>query len=418
VAERQAVHSVTAAVDGERLTKLLRRLAEFGALPGGIGVDRQALTTDDLAARRFLVDRARAAGAEAFRDEAGNFFFRWQGRNDTPPVATGSHVDSQPSGGSLDGAYGVCAGIEVLDALSASGHRPARPVEVVIWTNEEGCRFAPGTMGSTAFAGPGSLAEFLKATDAEGTTFEEALRRLDEAFQDVPMRPLGVRLEAFVEAHIEQGTRLDEAGVPIGVVERIQGARWFSYRVVGKASHAGTTSRPRKRDALEVAVGIAGRIYDLLSRGDEDLRLTIGRLCVAPGSINVVPAEVDFTVDLRHPSLEVLEALEAELRAFAIPTRGCDVAIERTMEMRPALFDEHVARTVAESAARLELPYLELASGAFHDALRVMRLCPTGMVFVPSIDGLSHNPDERTEDKDLVAGARVLAETVLTLADA
>ena len=150
--EHRAVHPVTAAVEGERLIDLLRSLAAFGALPGGIGVDRQALTPDDLAARRFLVDRARAAGAEAFRDEAGNFFLRWQGRNDTPAIATGSHVDSQPSGGSLDGAYGVCAGVEVLEALSASGHRPARPVEVVIWTNEEGCRFAPGTMRSTAFA--------------------------------------------------------------------------------------------------------------------------------------------------------------------------------------------------------------------------------------------------------------------------
>ena len=154
------------------------------------------------------------------------------------------------------------------------------------------------------------------------------------------MRPLGAKFAAFVEAHIEQGTRLDEAGVPIGVVERIQGARWFSYRVTGTASHAGTTSRPRKRDALEAAVGIASQIYEILSRGDEHLRLTIGRLCVEPGSINVVPAEVNFTVDLRHPSLQVLDDIEAKLRAFATPSRGSQVAIERTMEMRPALFDE------------------------------------------------------------------------------
>jgi beta-ureidopropionase / N-carbamoyl-L-amino-acid hydrolase len=163
-----------------------------------MGVGRQALTPDDLAARRFIVERTRAAGAAAFQDEAGNFFLRWPGQYDTPAVATGSQVDSQPSGGSLDGACGVCAGIEVLAALSASGYRSARPVEVVIWTNEEGCRFAPGTMGSTFFADPGGLPEFLKATDTEGTTFEEALRRLDEAFHDVPKRPFGTRFARSV----------------------------------------------------------------------------------------------------------------------------------------------------------------------------------------------------------------------------
>jgi beta-ureidopropionase / N-carbamoyl-L-amino-acid hydrolase len=398
------------------LTELVHTLAGFGALPEGEGIDRQTLTPDDLAARRFLVDRARAAGAEALRDPAGNFFFRWAGREDAPPVATGSHVDSQPAGGALDGAYGVCAGMEVLEALSSTGHRPARPVEVVIWTNEEGCRFSPGTMGSSAFADPGLLAGFLQARDADGATFAEALGALDSAFGDVTLRPLGAPFTAFVEAHIEQGTSLDEARVPIGVVERIQGSRWFAFTVTGMASHAGTTPLARKRDALAAAVGIAERIYGLLAAGDDDLRLTIGRLVVSPGSINVVPAEARFTVDLRHPRLEVLDALEAELRALARPFRGCEVEIERTMEMSPALFDTGVVRTVAESAERVGVPYLELASGAFHDSLRLIAHCPTGMLFVPSIEGLSHNPHERTRDADLVSGARVLAETVVTLA--
>ena len=416
-AELGALHPVTEAVEGARLTELVRALAVFGALPGGEGVDRQTLTPDDLAARRLLVDRARAVGAEALRDPAGNFFFRWPGRQDLPAIATGSHVDSQPSGGALDGAYGVCAGMELLEALSATGYRPARPVEVVIWTNEEGCRFAPGTMGSSAFADPGLLAGFLQASDAEGMTFGEALSALDSAFGDVALRPLGVPFTAFVEAHIEQGTRLDEAGMPIGVVERIQGSRWFEFTVKGMASHAGTTSRSRKRDALAAAVGIAQQIYGLLASGDEDLRLTIGRLVVSPGSINVVPAEVRFSVDLRHPSIEVLDALEGELRTLARPLAGCDVKIERTMEMSPALFDIGVVRAVAESAERVGVSYLELPSGAFHDSLRLIGHCPTGMVFVPSIEGLSHNPHERTRDADLVSGARVLAETIVTLAD-
>ncbi|MGH9303963.1 MAG: M20 family metallo-hydrolase [Acidimicrobiales bacterium] len=412
-----AVHPVTEAIEGERLTELVHTLAGFGALAEGIGIDRQALTSEDLAARRFLVDRARTAGAKPFRDPAGNFFFHWAGRSDAHPVATGSHIDSQPSGGALDGAYGICAGMEVLAALSATGYRPARPIEVVVWTNEEGCRFAPGTMGSSAFADPGLMTEYLQATDAEGTTFEEALGRLDETFSDVPRRSLGVPFSAFVEAHIEQGTLLEEAEVPVGVVERIQGARWFVYRVTGIASHAGTTTRAKKHDALAVAVAIANEIYSLLEAGDDDLRLTIGHLVVRPGSVNVVPAEAYFTVDLRHPRIEVLDSLEPELRALAEPRSGCEVRIERTMEMRPAVFDERVVRTIGESAERAGLPYIELASGAFHDALRVMQHCPTGMVFVPSIDGLSHNPNERTNDDDLIKGTRVLAEAVLTLAD-
>lgn len=417
-AERRAIHPVAAAVDGERLIELVHALAGFGKLPEGIGVDRQALTSEDLAARRFLVERAREAGAEPWRDKAGNFFFRWPGRDQRPPVATGSHIDSQPSAGALDGAYGICAGMEVLAALAVTGHRPARPVEVVIWTNEEGCRFAPGTMGSSAFAAPSLLSGYLKATDAGGTTFEEALADLDEAFADVPVRPLGgVPFSAFVEAHIEQGTNLEEAGVPIGVVDRIQGARWFAYRVTGTASHAGTTSRARKQDALAAAVGLAERIYALLAAGDDDLRLTIGHLVVKPGSINVVPAEVDFTVDLRHPSLQVLDSVEAELRALVEPVAACEVALERTMEMSPAIFDERVRRIIAQSATRLSLPHLELASGAFHDAFHLIARCPTGMVFVPSIGGLSHNPKERTEERDLVSGAQVLAEAVLRLAD-
>lgn len=415
--EASSIHPVTNAVDGPRLTELVGALARFGALPGGEGIDRQTLTPADLAARRFLVDRARELGAEPFRDPAGNFFFRWPGRANVPPVATGSHVDSQPSAGALDGAYGVCAGMEVLAALSSAGYLPARPVEVVVWTNEEGCRFSPGTMGSSAFANPDLLAQYLKATDGEGATFEDALALLDEHFPDVARRGLGVPLAALVEAHIEQGTRLDEAGVAIGVVERIQGARWFSFRVVGEAGHAGTTTRARKKDALAASVSVAGRIYSMLTEGDDDLRLTIGRLLVSPGSINVVPAEVCFTVDLRHPKLEVLDAVEGELRSLARPTAGCDVLIERTMEMSPALFDEGVVRTVAESADRLGAPYRQLPSGAFHDALRLIAHCPTGMIFVPSIGGLSHNPHERTDEDDLVQGARVLAEAVLAIAD-
>lgn len=408
---------VAAAVDGARLEDLVRDLSALGGLPGG-GLDRQALTQSDLDARRLVVDRCRSLGARPWRDPAGNFFLRWPAATpDGPPVASGSHIDSQPSGGNLDGAYGVCAAVELLAALASTGARLRRPVEAVIWTNEEGCRFAPGTMGSSAFAAPALLEEFLAATDASGVTFAAALAQLDAAFPDVPLRPLGTPLHAFVEAHIEQGTRLEDTATTIGVVERIQGSRWFRFRACGAASHAGTTPRSRKRDALAAAVEVASALYGLLAAGDDALRLTIGRLEVVPGSVNVVPAEVTFTVDLRHPNTEVLDEVEGRLLALARPTAGCDVEVVRTMTMSPSLFHPDVVEAVARGAGSLGLPSLRMASGAFHDSVRLIDHCPTGMVFVPSRDGVSHNTAEHTDPDDLVAGARVIAHAVVELAD-
>jgi len=407
---------LAAAVDGTRLDAFLAELSTFGALPGG-GLDRQALTRCDLDARRFVVERCRSLGAEAWRDPIGNFFFRWPAGSAGAAVVTGSHIDSQPSGGNLDGSYGVCAGVEVLAALADVGHRPGRPVEAVIWTNEEGCRFAPGTMGSSAFADPRLLGEMLVATDSEGTTVEAALADLDTAFRDVGMRALGVPLRAFVEAHIEQGSRLEETATPIGVVDRIQGSRWFRFHTTGVASHAGTTPRSTKHDALAAAVEVASGVYRLLAAGDEDLRLTIGRLAVLPGAINVVPAAVTFTVDLRHPDIAVLDALEQRLRNLAEPTAGCEVELVRTMTMDPALFNPDVVDAVTRGAASLGLHHLRLASGAFHDSLRLISHCPTGMVFVPSRGGVSHNPAEHTDPRQLLNGTRVLAHAVAELSE-
>ena len=409
-------HDVAAAVDEKRLGELVDRVGSFGALPGG-GIDRQALTAADLDARRFLVDLARSNGAVAFRDPAGNFFFRWAGRGDAAPVVTGSHCDSQPTAGSLDGAYGVCAAIEVLAALSATGYHAARPIEAVVWTNEEGCRFAPGTMGSNAFVKPELLEEFRRSADGDGVTFGDALRELDGCFADVPMRSLGAPLFAFVEAHIEQGPLLEERDVPIGLVAGIQGCRWFEFKISGQASHAGTTPLSNKHDALMAAVEVAAGVYRLLKAGDERLRLTIGRLLVRPGSPNVVPAEVVFTVDLRHPESALLDQVEGELRSLVRSTAGCSVEIARTMTMPTTTFDPLVVGAVERAARAWNMSHLELHSGAFHDALRLSEHCPTGMVFVPSIGGISHSPQERTELRHLAQGARVLAEAVVDLAD-
>jgi len=411
-----ASHKVAAAIDEERLGRLVNSLSKFGAVPEG-GTDRQALTDADLTARRFFVDLARSYGATASRDAAGNFFFRWSGTSADDPVVTGSHSDSQPTAGNLDGGYGVCAALEVLAALNATGHRPRRPIEAAIWTNEEGCRFPPGTMGSTAFVQPEKLEDFQRSMDGNGVTFAEALRELDGRFPDVPRRELGVPFHAFVEAHIEQGPVLDQRDIPIGIVQGIQGCRWFEFRTFGKAAHAGTTPLESKRDALMAAVEIATGIYKVLAHGDDRLRLTIGRMVIRPGSPNVVPSQVSFSVDLRHPETATLDEVESRLRALARVTAGCRVEIDQTMSMPPTDFDPLVVDAVDRAARALDVDHLPIHSGAFHDALRLSKHCPTGMVFVPSIGGVSHSPDERTELRDLALGARALAEVVVDLAD-
>jgi N-carbamoyl-L-amino-acid hydrolase len=272
-------------------------------------------------------------------------------------------------------------------------------------------------MGSSAFVRPALLERFRASVDGEGQTFAEALRGLDAQCFDIPVRNMSLPFFAFIEAHIEGGTVLEDAATPLGIVEGVQGARWFTVRIAGRTAHPGTTPLARKQDALMAAVEVAADIYKVLRDGDERLRLTIGRMLVTPGSINVVPGEVVLSVDLRHPDTAVLDTTEATIRELARPVAGCSVEIERTMLMNPTRFDPGVVQTLTREAERLHLPYLLIGSGSFHDALRLSEHCPTGMLFVPSVGGVSHHPDERTEPRDLVIGARLLAQAVVDLAD-
>ncbi|MDT0570274.1 M20 family metallo-hydrolase [Streptomyces sp. DSM 3412] len=409
------IANITGAVDEARLGTLVGDLAAFGARPDG-GVDRQALTPEDFKSRRFLVDLARSYGAQAYRDSIGNLFFRRPGQDaDAAPVVTGSHADSQPTGGRLDGAYGVCAGLEVLAALADSGVAHRRPIEVAVWTNEEGCRFAPGSMGASAFTEPSLLDGFLATADTTGRTVGEELAEADPLFADVPLRPLGTPVHAFVETHIEQGPVMADAGVTIGVVRGIQGTRWYEITVDGIAAHAGSTPRANRQDALRAATEIATGVYAAFDAGDERLRMTIGRLTVGPGSVNVVPEQVRMTVDVRHPEEAVLDAVEERLRELTAAHAG-RARLERTMAMPPTGFDGRIRDTVREAARDLKLSAMEIDSGAFHDSLHLARHCPTGMIFVPSVDGLSHNPAEHTALSDLAAGTRVLAASLIRLA--
>ncbi|HEY1998866.1 M20 family metallo-hydrolase [Paraburkholderia sp.] len=413
------------AVDSRRLNDAIAELAGFGGRSDG-GVARETLTPLDVEARRHLVGRARALGCSVSVDTCGNLFFRRAGQQaDLPPVLTGSHIDTQPVGGKLDGAYGVIAGLEVIQALNDAGVATRRPVEVVVWTNEEGSRFGPGAMGSSAFAQPERLAGYRASRDAEGVTFGDALDATLAQMPDVERTALGHAVDSCVELHIEQGPVLEDANVPLGVVTGIQSVRWFSVTVSGAAAHAGTTPMEVRRDAMRAALELAGHLY---ARGDamraSGLRMTLGRWRVGPNSINTIPGEVEFTVDARCVDEDVLTRFEAALRDAVASLDAADgftaqvqSLFTRATTHFPLPMTALVERACARASANAgEGAPIEVTSGAFHDAMYVADLCPTAMIFVPSRSGISHNAAEYTEPHQLYLGAQALAYVVAELA--
>jgi N-carbamoyl-L-amino-acid hydrolase len=413
------------AVDSGRLNDAIADLAAFGGRSDG-GVARETLTPLDLQARRHLIERARALGCSVCVDPCGNLFFRRAGQQaDLPPVLTGSHIDTQPVGGKLDGAYGVVAGLEVIQALNDAGVATRRPVEVVVWTNEEGSRFGPGAMGSSAFAQSGRLAGYRASRDAAGILFGDALDAALADTPDVEHSALGHSVDSCVELHIEQGPVLEGANVPLGVVTGIQSVRWFNVTVSGAAAHAGTTPMEVRRDAMRAAVELAGHLYAcgdaLRARG---LRMTLGRWRVGPNSINTIPGEVEFTVDARCVDEDVLASFEATLRDAVAGLNAADgftaqvqSLFARATTRFPAHMTDLVERACARAAANAgEGAPIRVTSGAFHDAMYVADLCPTAMIFVPSRSGISHNAAEYTEPHQLYLGAQALAYVVAELA--
>jgi N-carbamoyl-L-amino-acid hydrolase len=406
--------TLAAAVDEARQWDRLMALARIGAIPGD-GVNRQALTALDREARRLIIGWAEAAGARVSVDAAANLWLRLDGRDPTAaPLLTGSHMDSQPAGGRFDGIYGVVAGLEVMSALRDSGLRLERPLEVVAWTNEEGSRFAPGCMGSMSWSGQRPLAAFAEITDAEGVRFGDALAEHLAAEADLPRRPLGGQPHGhhvYIEAHIEQGPRLEAEGLDIGVVTGIQGSRWFKVTITGASAHAGTTPVSFRRDALQAAVRAIQALNEIMADASDRLRFTVGSLTVEPGSSNSVAGRVRFTIDLRHPDRSVLtergDAVEDAVRRAAGP--AAEVAIAETFNAPPLDFNRAVIDSIVTATKALGLGWTAMPSGAFHDAQLVARVTPTAMIFVPSHDGISHNPGEFTTASQLASGTRVLA---------
>lgn len=400
------------AVNQDRLLESIDTLATFGARDDG-GVDRPALGERDIEARRFLIERARALGCGVHVDACANLFFRREGDAALAPVMTGSHIDTQPTGGKLDGCYGVLAGFEVLAALNDANVRTRRPLEVAIWTNEEGTRFSPGAMGSSAFVEPSRMARYADVRDSEGMTLSAALDHHRSAFPGLPQRAQHEVAHAFVELHIEQGPQLEDADVPLAVVSGIQGVRWYALHVQGSAAHAGTTPMPLRRDAMTLAIALRQELDAIAHElGRADTRVTFGRWSIEPNSINTIPSAVSFTIDFRHPEASVLAAFDEHAHAI-VQRHGA--RIEALFTHAPVAFDASVLSCIDGACRALDARALHLTSGAFHDAMYLATHCPSGMIFVPSIDGISHNPAEATDAGHLALGARVLAHCLTTL---
>ncbi|MEX3938597.1 Zn-dependent hydrolase [Paraburkholderia sp. BR10937] len=400
-------------VNGQRLWDSLMEMAKIGATPKG-GVCRLALTDLDKTGRDLIVQWAKEAGCTVSVDQMGNVFMRRAGRNnDLPPVMTGSHADSQPTGGRFDGIYGVLGGLEVIRALNDHGIQTERPVETVIWTNEEGSRFAPAMVASGVFAGVFTLDYGLSRKDVDGKTIGEELQRIGYA-GELPCG--GRKIHAAFELHIEQGPILEAENKTIGVVTDAQGQRWYEVVLTGQEAHAGPTPMPRRRDALLGASRVVQLVNEIGLRHAPLACATVGMMQVHPNSRNVIPGRVFFTIDFRHPQDDVLAQMDAELREGIerIAEQGkLETQLEQIFYYAPVPFDKACVNSVRAAAERFGYSNREIVSGAGHDACYLATVAPTSMVFVPCIDGISHNEVEDATIEWIEAGANVLLHAML-----
>ena len=404
-------------IDAKRLWDSLMSMAQFGATPKG-GVRRLTLTDIDRQGRDYFRAQCEAAGLTVRVDAIGNMFARRPGRDPSRlPVLFGSHLDSQPSGGKFDGALGVIAGLEVMRALNDHGIVTEAPVELINWTDEEGSRFGHSLMGSGAWAGVYALDKVYGLKDTDGITVADAL---DSIGYRGPEKAAPFPADAYFELHIEQGPILEREEKQIGIVTGAQAQVWYDAVISGQDAHAGTTPPSARKDALVAAARVIDLVDRLMRARGEDGRGTVGQLLVSPNSRNVVPGEVKFSVEFRHPDAAEVDKLDAEFSAAA---REIAAAVGVTLELTtlfklPAQpFDPACVDLVRQASSRLGYPAREIVSGAGHDAVYVARHIPTAMIFTPCKDGLSHNELESIMPEEAAAGCQVLFEAVLARAN-
>jgi N-carbamoyl-L-amino-acid hydrolase len=405
-------------IDSARLWASLMEMAQIGATEKG-GVCRLTLTDLDRQSRDLFARWCEEAGCTVTVDEMGNMFARRPGAAaDAPPVMAGSHLDSQPTGGKFDGAYGVLAGLEVIRTLNQHDVQTQAPVEVAVWTNEEGSRFSPAMMGSGVFTGTFDADAIRATTDHDGLTFGDELQRIGYAGEE---RAGEHPVAAYFEAHIEQGPILEAEETTIGVVTGGQGIRWYDVECTGQEAHAGPTPMPRRRDALVAAAQLVQEVNAIGHRFAPLACATVGTGEVFPNSRNVIPGRVVLTVDLRHPDEDILEQMETALRDTCetlARSSGVRFDFSRLWALPPQPFDPQCVDAVREGARLAGYSHRDIVSGAGHDAVFMAKVTPTGMIFIPCEDGISHNEIENASQEDCAAGCNVLLHAIMQTAGA
>jgi N-carbamoyl-L-amino-acid hydrolase len=407
--------SASLRINSQRLWQSLQQMATIGATEKG-GVCRLALSDLDRQSRDLFVEWARQAGCTIHIDRIGNIFARRPGMDPLlPPVLTGSHADTQPTGGRFDGIYGVLAGLEVMRTLQDHHIQTRHPLELVLWTNEEGARFAPAMIGSAVFTGASTLEYALSRQDETGQTQGEALETIAYAGPETP----GHALHAAFELHIEQGPILEMANRVIGVVTGAQGQRWYEVSLTGTDSHAGTTPMTLRRDALLGLARLVTLVNELGQARAPDARATVGMVRVSPNSRNVIPGHAWLTIEFRHPDSKILAEMDHCLRVgleqIAAST-GLEASLEQIFSYAPVPFDPVSVHQVRTAVEQLGYSHQEMISGAGHDACHLARVTPTAMIFIPCIGGLSHNEAEDIYPEWAEAGANVLLHSLLAAA--
>jgi N-carbamoyl-L-amino-acid hydrolase len=405
-------------INADRLISRLEALGEIGQVigPNGErGCARLALTDADREGRDLVVSWMRELDLDVEIDAIGNVFATYRGSNpDLSPVMTGSHIDTVRTGGRFDGNLGVLAGLEVIQSLQEAGLRPERSVIVAFFTDEEGSRFAPDMLGSLVYVGGMGLEDALDITAMDdGARLGDELQRISYSG---PLPCPGARFpDSFVELHIEQGPILEDEGIGIGVVEGVQGISWQEVTITGQSAHAGTTPMRLRHDPVYAAAVITTFVRDLTRHLGGDQVGTVGRIEIHPNLVNVIGSVVTMTIDLRHTDEQVLRVAEerlAQICSEVAADEGVEITTRSLARFEPVIFDPEMVNLVEEVAHDLGFQTRRMPSGAGHDAQMLARVCPSAMIFVPSVNGLSHNLAEETHPADVAAGAEVLWEVL------
>jgi len=407
--------TTTPSIDGKRLLQRLDALADIGSTGDG-GSCRLALTDEDKAGRDLVVSWMRELGLEIVVDAIGNVFGTWNVGRGTP-VMTGSHIDTVRTGGKYDGNYGVLAGLEVIASCQEQSITPARPLTVGVFTDEEGARFAPDMLGSLVYVGGLPLEVALDTMSIDGKRLADELIRI--GYAGAAPCP-GPAPHAFVELHIEQGPVLEAEDFNFGAVTGVQGISWQELTIVGQSNHAGTTPMNLRRDPAYVAAMMAVYLRDIAERFGGDQVCTVGKIDLHPNLINVIPARATVTLDVRNTDEDTLRDAEHLIDTFCFQIEqdeGVSISKRQLARFEPVEFDERVIEIVERRAREVDPRVRRMPSGAGHDAQMLARVCPTAMIFVPSKDGISHNPREHTEPDQLIEGANVLMRVMLDLTE-